>query len=147
MAIHRLGNHSVSHPYLTDLTDDQIRAEITHAAERITAVTGADPAPWFRFPFGDRVNRTIAAVNSIGYVPVRWTVDSLGWKGTSGGQSVLSVQQRVLSTLTDGQIILMHVGSNPDDHSTLDADALPGLIHQLRDRGYSFVTLDALLEK
>jgi peptidoglycan/xylan/chitin deacetylase (PgdA/CDA1 family) len=38
----------------------------------------------------------------------------------------------------------MHVGSNPTDHSTLDADALPRLITQLRARGYSFVTLAAL---
>ncbi|HCU95680.1 MAG TPA: polysaccharide deacetylase, partial [Actinobacteria bacterium] len=31
------------------------------------------------------------------------------------------------------------------DHSTLDADALPKLITDLRARGYSFVTLDALV--
>jgi hypothetical protein len=39
----------------------------------------------------------------------------------------------------------MHVGSNPDDHSTLDADALPGIIAGLRELGYSFVSLDVLL--
>jgi peptidoglycan-N-acetylglucosamine deacetylase len=38
----------------------------------------------------------------------------------------------------------MHVGSNPDDHLTLDAAALPRVISELRARGYSFVTLDAL---
>ena len=35
----------------------------------------------------------------------------------------------------------MHVGSNPSDGSTLDADALPTIISELRARGYSFVTL------
>jgi hypothetical protein len=38
----------------------------------------------------------------------------------------------------------MHCGSNPDDHSTLDAAALPAVIQALQARGYSFVTLDAL---
>jgi hypothetical protein len=38
----------------------------------------------------------------------------------------------------------MHCGSNPDDHSTLDANALPTVIQNLQGRGYSFVTLDAL---
>jgi peptidoglycan/xylan/chitin deacetylase (PgdA/CDA1 family) len=38
----------------------------------------------------------------------------------------------------------MHVGPNPNDHTTLDADALPTVISELRARGYSFVTLDAL---
>jgi hypothetical protein len=39
----------------------------------------------------------------------------------------------------------MHVGSNPDDGTTLDADALPSMIGRLRAAGYGFVTLDALL--
>lgn len=43
-----------------------------------------------------------------------------------------------------GEIVLMHVGSNPDDHTTFDAVALPAVISELRAEGYSFVTLDAL---
>jgi peptidoglycan-N-acetylglucosamine deacetylase len=35
----------------------------------------------------------------------------------------------------------MHVGSHPTDHSTLDADALPVLISELRQRGYTFTTV------
>jgi peptidoglycan/xylan/chitin deacetylase (PgdA/CDA1 family) len=42
-------------------------------------------------------------------------------------------------------VVLMHVGSNPDDGSTLDADALPDVIEGLRDLGYSFVTLARVL--
>lgn len=42
-------------------------------------------------------------------------------------------------------IALMHVGSNPDDQTTYDANALPELIIKLRDHGYSFVTLAALV--
>jgi hypothetical protein len=38
----------------------------------------------------------------------------------------------------------MHIGSNPDDATTLDADALPGVIDRIRTAGYEFVTLDAL---
>jgi hypothetical protein len=35
----------------------------------------------------------------------------------------------------------MHLGSNPDDGSTLDADALPRIVEELRSRGYRFVTV------
>jgi hypothetical protein len=35
----------------------------------------------------------------------------------------------------------MHVGSHPSDHSTLDADALPTIITELKRRGYGFVTI------
>ncbi|MFB4298569.1 hypothetical protein [Actinomadura sp. NTSP31] len=84
-------------------------------------------------------------MNGLGYVPVGWTVDSLGWQGTSGGQSTARVTARVLAATRPGMIVLMHLGANPDDHSTLDAEALPAIIQGLRADGYSFTTLDALL--
>jgi hypothetical protein len=43
--------------------------------------------------------------------------------------------------------VLLHAGSHPDDGSTLDADALPEVIAQLRAAGYGFVTLDVLLQQ
>jgi peptidoglycan/xylan/chitin deacetylase (PgdA/CDA1 family) len=143
---YRIGNHSVNHPYFTSLSDADIRAQLSDAAGAIRGVTGADPAPWFRFPYGDRDARTIAVVNAAGYVPIRWTVDSLGWQGTMNGTRDASfVVQRVVAAAVPGEIVLMHVGSNPDDHSMLDAAALPDIIARLRGLGYGFVTLDALL--
>jgi peptidoglycan/xylan/chitin deacetylase (PgdA/CDA1 family) len=144
-APHRLGNHSVSHPRFTELTDAQVRGQLLDAGDIITRATGASPAPWFRFPYGDRDRRTIDLVNSAGYLPIGWTVDTLGWKGSSGGMTTDRVLQRVLGALTPGEIVLMHVGSHPTDHSTLDADTLPRLIDSLRARGYGFVTLEAML--
>jgi peptidoglycan/xylan/chitin deacetylase (PgdA/CDA1 family) len=142
-----IGNHSRTHPHLTELTDAQVRHEVTGAATAIQAATGVDPRPLFRFPFGDTGARTIAVVNGSGFVGIRWSVDTLGWKGTSGGQSVTSVLDRVLAAATAGEIVLMHVGSNPDDGSTLDADALPRVIASLRERGYSFVTVSEVLAR
>jgi peptidoglycan/xylan/chitin deacetylase (PgdA/CDA1 family) len=139
-----IGNHSLSHPSFTQLTDAQVAAQVQGAQQAILRANGADTRPLFRFPSGDRNSRVLADVNRLGYVPVRWTVDTLGWKGTSGGQSVQSVTSRVLAAAQPGEIVLMHLGSNPDDHSTLDASALPAIIDGLRARGYGFVTLRAL---
>ncbi len=141
----RVGNHTSDHPHLTTLSSTAVRAQVTSARTTILRVTGEDPRPFFRFPFGEYDSRTLGIVNDLGYVGVGWTVDTLGWKGTSGGQSVSSVVRRVLDTAVPGQIVLMHVGSNPDDQTTLDADALPQVIAGLRAAGYRFVTLDALL--
>ncbi|HEX5996325.1 MAG TPA: polysaccharide deacetylase family protein [Jiangellales bacterium] len=143
---HRLANHSATHPQFTALSDEQISAQIRGAETDIRDVTGQHPQPLFRFPFGDRDARTIAAVNDLGYVAVRWTVDTLGWQGTSGGRSAEEVTERVLDTATAGQIVLMHVGSHPTDGSMLDADALATVIGGLRAAGYRFVTLDALVK-
>jgi len=143
---HRIGNHSVNHPHFTSLSDADIRAQLSAAAATIHGTTGANPAPLFRFPYGDRDARTIAVVNAAGYVPIRWTVDSLGWQGTmNGSRGAAFVTQRVVAAATAGEIVLMHVGSNPDDHSMLDAQALPDIIAALRAQGYGFASLDALL--
>jgi peptidoglycan/xylan/chitin deacetylase (PgdA/CDA1 family) len=144
---HRLGNHTATHPHLPALPSDAaIVNQLKVAESQIRAAGGTDPRPLFRFPFGDRNSHTIAVVNGAGYVAVRWTVDSLGWKGTTkGGITAQMVIERVVAAARPGEIVLMHVGSNPDDHTTLDAQALPTVIARLRSLGYGFVTLDALV--
>jgi peptidoglycan-N-acetylglucosamine deacetylase len=140
----RIGNHTMTHAYLTHLGDAGVRWEIRAAARAITKAAGQNPAPLFRFPYGDEDAQTIAIANRLGYVTVSWTVDTLGWEGASAGITVSEVTSRVLAALRPGEIVLMHVGSSPDG-STLDAHALPRVIRKLRARGYSFVTLNALL--
>ena len=140
----RIGDHTITHPYLTQLSDIAVQHEITGGAQQIISVTGQNPAPLFRFPYGDADARTIAIANRAGFVPVGWTVDTLGWQGTAGHISAPVVVSRVLAAARPGEIALMHVGSNPDYHTTFDADALPQVISGLRARGYPFVTLDVL---
>ena len=141
---HRVGNHSMTHPGFNALNGTQITQQV-RGAEQVILAAGANSQPLFRFPFGERDARTIAAVNDLGYVAVRWTVDTLGWKGTSGGVNAQIVADRTLAALQPGEIVLMHIGSNPDDGTTLDADALPQIIDRISAEGYGFVSLDALL--
>ncbi|HZC99794.1 MAG TPA: polysaccharide deacetylase family protein [Actinomycetes bacterium] len=140
-----MGNHTQTHPDLTGLSDQAVRDEVTTAQAGILEATGRDPRPLFRFPYGASDRRTIGIVNDLGYGAFRWTIDTLGWKGTSGGQSVATVVGRVLAGLRPGAIVLLHVGANPDDGSTLDADALPTLISQVHGRGYGVVTISTYL--
>jgi peptidoglycan/xylan/chitin deacetylase (PgdA/CDA1 family) len=142
---HLLGNHSMTHPDLTELSDAAVRAEIRTAQQAILDATGEDPRRFFRFPLGARDERTIRIVNNRCYVAFRWTVDTLGWKGTSGGMTAGKVVNRVLAAAKPGAIVLMHVGSHPDDGSMLDADALPRVIDRLRARDYSFVRLSRVM--
>jgi peptidoglycan/xylan/chitin deacetylase (PgdA/CDA1 family)/predicted small secreted protein len=140
-----VGSHSYSHPDFTTLTDAEIESELSKAAAAIESATGLDPHPMFRFPFGASNDHCVDLVNSLGYGAINWTVDTRGWQGTSGGQSVDLILNRVLDGLQPGEIVIMHVGSNPDDGSTLDADALPRMIEELSAAGYTFVTIDQYL--
>lgn len=138
---HVLGNHTDTHPNALTLSDAALTRQVRRAERSILSATGVSPRPFFRFPYGARAPRDIRTVNAAGYGAVAWTVDGAGWLGTSGGMSVAKVRARVLKALRPGAIVLMHLGSHPRDRSTLDADALPGLITTMRARGYSFITL------
>lgn len=135
-----IGNHSMTHPEFTTLSPSAARREISETSALIRSVTGTTPS-LFRFPYGGRDAEAIALVNDQCLLPIRWTVDSLGWKGTSGGMSVAAVRTRVVDRASPGGIVLMHLGANPDDGTTLDADALPGIIRDLRAEGYRFITV------
>ncbi len=141
-ATYGIGNHTYNHPRLTDLTDAQVRDQITHAAAVITSTTGVDPHPLFRFPYGSTNARVLADAHDLGYGGIRWTVDTLGWEGRSSGQSEATVLQRVLNGLKPGEIVLMHVGA-ANDGTTLDANALPSVIRELIARGYRMVLVSA----
>src|SRR5919198_3668183 len=132
-----VANHTVDHPHLTAMSNGAVVGEITRANVLIRRATGQDTRPLFRFPYGDRDARTLAICHRLGYVSVRWTVDTWGWMGGSS-QSVPGTVRRVLRSLVPGEIVLMHMGSARDG-STIDTHALPLVIRALRARGYRFV--------
>ena len=142
---HLVGNHTDTHPDLTTLSDEAVIAEVRRAERAIRSITGEDPRRFFRFPFGARTGHDIEILNRLCYVPFRWTVDTLGWEGTSGGQSVGSVVKRVMAAAQNGEVVLMHVGAHPQDGSTLDASALPTVITRLRRAGFRLVSLNNVM--
>jgi peptidoglycan/xylan/chitin deacetylase (PgdA/CDA1 family) len=134
-----VGNHTVDHVDLRRLSTAAVTREITGAERTIRRVTGRNPRPYFRFPYGARDARTLRIVYRLGYASVRWTVDTWGWMGRTS-QSTRGAVRRVLDHLVPGEIVLMHLGSSRD-RSTIDTRALPYVIRAVRARGYRFVTL------
>jgi peptidoglycan/xylan/chitin deacetylase (PgdA/CDA1 family) len=138
-----VANHTYHHLPLSRVSDATVTREITTGAKAIRRRTGEDPRPLFRFPYGDSNGHVVAIANRLGYVSIRWTVDTLGWMG-GAHQSPAGAVRRVVDNLRPGAIILMHVGSAGDaDRSTIDAHALPGVIDAVRSRGYTFTTFPA----
>ena len=50
----RIGDHTITHPYLTQLGDAAVQHEIVDGAQQIMSLTGQNPAPLFRFPLQRR---------------------------------------------------------------------------------------------
>ena len=79
-AIGQVGNHSYSHPFLDQLTNDQAFNELLGTNQIIKSLIGTAPV-LFRPPF-DRVNAsTEGIVNSLGMTTVLWNIDSGDYLG------------------------------------------------------------------
>ena len=127
-------NHSSNHAHFSQLSSEQIVADITACNEKIAAVTGVTPT-LFRCPYGEYDDHVINAVNSMGMTAVQWDVDSLDWKGLSAKD----IQSRVLKNVQPGSIVLFH---NAAENTP---EALPGIIESLLADGYTIVPISQLL--
>ena len=138
---HLVGNHSNHHAPLSMLSDAGIARDVAEAGRRILAVTGIDPRPWFRCPFGDGSDdgRVVSALGSAGYRVVGWDVDGADWEE---GRTAAAVEAAVVGGVRrhgHGAIVVLHSWPGPT------AGAVPGIIRRLRDEGFEFVAVDELL--
>ena len=127
-------NHSSSHAHFSQLTTEQIKADITSCNDRIAAITGTAPT-LFRCPYGEYDDHVITAVREMGMEPIQWDVDSLDWKGISAAE----ITQRVLQRVKPGSIVLFH---NAAEHTP---EALPEILEALIADGYTIVPISQIL--
>lgn len=78
---HDLGNHSATHPHMSQLTKEQIAEELNSAGNKVKELTGVD-MELFRAPFGEYTNDVISAAKECGYYTIQWDVEILDTKLT-----------------------------------------------------------------
>ncbi|MCX4450503.1 polysaccharide deacetylase family protein [Streptomyces sp. NBC_01789] len=118
-----VGNHSYTHPHLTQQSRDQMDSEISRTQQAVAAAGGGTPK-LFRPPYGE-TNATLKAVEAAyGLTEVIWDVDSQDWNGASTDAIVQAV-----SRLSDGQVILMH------EWPANTLAAIPRIAQSLASRG------------
>lgn len=133
---HDVGNHSDSHPYMTQLSDTDKAKELENCNAKIKELTGKAPT-LFRPPYGDYNNAVVKAVKEQNMYCVQWDVDSLDWKDPTAQEMVDKIKNKV----KPGSIILMHNGAKNTP------EALPLIIDAVRELGYEFVPISQLIPK
>jgi peptidoglycan/xylan/chitin deacetylase (PgdA/CDA1 family) len=99
-----VGNHSYTHPHMTQLSTAQINSEISRTQQAIADAGGGTPK-LFRPPFGS-TNSTLRSVEAkYGLREIIWDISTGDWSGVSVDAIV-----QANSKLSNGQIILMHDG-------------------------------------
>ena len=131
---HEVMNHSNTHAHMSQLSKDEIIADVEACNDKIEAVTGVRPT-LIRPPYGEYDDNVITAIRSIGMEPIQWDVDSLDWKDLSAAD----ITQRVVSKVQPGSIVLFH---NAAEHTP---EALAGIIEALIADGYSIIPISQMI--
>lgn len=136
---HRLGNHTWSHPYLPDLSVQELAMQLERTEETITAATGLASSHLFRPPYGSRSPKILSWLAEVkeGPTTVLWDVEPLDW-ALPGPDAITRI---VLEQVQPGSVILLHDGGGDRSQT---AEALPSIIEGLLVRGYRFALADEL---
>jgi peptidoglycan-N-acetylglucosamine deacetylase len=137
---HLVGNHSHYHARMPQLNSKGLAWDIKTAEENIIAITGVDPRPWFRNPFGVGSDdpRVLKAIARAGYIHVGWTVEAFDWEPDPPVRELVNTIVEGFLTARDESVALLHTWPLRVEK------ALPEIVQRARDAGAKFVRVDQL---
>lgn len=131
---HEIGNHSNTHPHMSELSTAQISQELSALSDKVEGITGVRPT-LFRPPYGDYDNEVILQARKDGYEVIQWNVDSLDWKNLGIDHMI----KQVTGQIHPGDIILFH------NNSQYITEALPTILDYIQGQGYEIVPVSELV--
>lgn len=133
---HEVANHSYSHPNLTSLPLFEAERELNDTRGLIERTINK-PTRYFRPPGGRYNRRILEMAAQDGYRMILWNVFPQDHNRPAPGK----IYERVMAGAADGGVVLLHSGVA----ETLEA--LPGLIADLKAKGFQFLTISEMLDE
>ncbi|MBQ2272534.1 MAG: polysaccharide deacetylase family protein [Clostridia bacterium] len=135
-----VGIHGYTHEvYFNKCSDSEYQKELSKTAAAI--IKEIETAPVLLRPPGGSITKS--RVQECPYSVILWNVDSLDWKykstGSSKQKNIDTIVDRIMSKVTNGDIILMH------DLYSNTLEAVKIVLPLLKEQGYEFVTVSELL--
>lgn len=127
---HFVANHTMTHTDFNDLTDDQIRKEVTDFEVLYKQIIGKDVGKYFRFPYGHYNAHNLSLVSGMGYTSVFWSTAMRDWEPRANGAD--DPYNDIMNNLHEGNVILMHQGS------VENMQALDRICKEIKKRGFEF---------
>ena len=133
---HIVGNHTVNHPSMPDVNNDELAKELSNLNDEFNKLTNQN-MKFMRPPKGEFSERTLALTQKMGYKSVFWSIAYADWNTNSQKGADYAVQQ-VTKQFHNGAIILLHAVSEDN------ANALEKIINMAKEQGYTFKSLEDL---
>lgn len=137
---HIIGNHSWSHPDMTQISEGKIKSELAKVKTETEKLTGQTDMKYLRPPRGILSEKTMKVAKEEGYVHVLWSLAFKDWL-TNEQKGWKYSYDNIMAQVHPGSVMLLHTVSKDN------ADALEQVIQDLKKRGYVFKSLDDFMLK
>lgn len=131
---HIIGNHTVNHKSMPDLTEEKIKTEVMDLHQVIQEKFGYE-MKYIRPPKGEFSEKTLQATNQLGYTTVMWSFAYEDWNEEKQPEEEKS-KKKILDNLHNGEIMLLH------GNSKTNTNILDSIIKEAKNMGYEFKSLD-----
>ncbi|MDQ0216580.1 peptidoglycan-N-acetylmuramic acid deacetylase [Oikeobacillus pervagus] len=132
---HIVGNHSWSHPDLTQVSDEKLKRELALVEEETAKMTKQKKMEYLRPPRGILSERTLKLAKEEGYTHVLWSLAFVDWQ-TNNQKGWQYSYDNIMTQAHPGAVILLHTVSKDN------AEALEKALQDLKKQGYQFKSLD-----
>ncbi|MDO4942304.1 MAG: polysaccharide deacetylase family protein [Lachnospiraceae bacterium] len=134
---HLVGNHTVKHKSMPDLSERDIKEELITCADYCKEATGYEMDPYVRPPSGEYSERTLQICKNLGYKTVFWSMAYLDYdvNNQPGADFVIEHFNKYYH---NGAIPLIH------NVSKSNAEALDTVLTNLEEKGFSFPNIDKI---
>lgn len=114
---HTIGSHTYTHPYMTTLTDDQIRIEMLKTEAAIYRTLGIYPR-YMRLPYSDVNERVFRVIQNMGYLNIFTSLDPND-SVYAYGSTPLAIEQNYVATVSSANAQAQQTSFISDMHDTL----------------------------
>ncbi|KXJ85342.1 hypothetical protein Micbo1qcDRAFT_111182, partial [Microdochium bolleyi] len=136
---HQVGSHTWNHPFLSKLSDVEVRSQMYRLEEALYKIIGKIPTH-MRPPYFDYNNNTLAALGSIGYKVINADIDTFDWQFNTKDNFQTAVTNFRNGVNSKGSITLMH-----DVHFGTIEYILPEVIKIVKESGLKAVPVGECL--
>lgn len=137
---HLIGNHSWSHPDMSQISSEQIKTELEKVHTAVTQATNQKQMKYLRPPRGIFSDRVLEESKALGYTSVFWSIAYKDWD-TNEQRGWQYAYDQVMKQIHPGAVILLHSVSKDN------AEALAQVITAAKEQGYEFKSLEQLQKK
>ncbi|PIC78735.1 chitin deacetylase [Sporosarcina sp. P18a] len=135
---HEVASHSYGHEVVTKITPEELQEDLVKAHKVITEAIQAKPTMLFRPATGEIDEKTAKIVMATGYKSIAlYDITPFDWDIENDADEIV---KRIINKRGDGSVIVLHILDG-----THTIEALPKVIHTLREEGYTFKHMTELM--